>query len=325
VAEHVAGSIDEFVKMMNDKAVELGCKNTHFNNANGLPDETHHTSAYDLALIGRAAMQNETFRTITATTTYQIPPTNLQSETRYLSNHHKMLPNREHSYPDCIGGKTGYTDVARQTLVTFAKRGDLELVCVVMKTESPNQFTDTAALFDWGFENFQILNISENEKNYNIENSCFYNTNTSIFGNTSSIVTINKDGEIILPTTASFSDTQSNLTYDTVNDNSIGELTYTYGGKEVGKTTIDLSNMNISEYNFNSKSTADTPKATPAEPTAKASLDMKNIAMIAGAIIGSLIILIGLFLFIFRKFHFFRRRQIRKHRRMNRHFDDFNL
>jgi D-alanyl-D-alanine carboxypeptidase (penicillin-binding protein 5/6) len=329
VGEHVAGSVEAFANMMNQRAKELGCDNTNFVNCNGLPNENHVTSAHDLALIGRAAMHNETFRTITSTTSYTIPPTNLQVEPRYLSNHHKMLPKRKYYYPDCIGGKTGYTDVARQTLVTFAKRGDLELVCVVMKTESPNQFTDTKALFDWGFENFQIINIAQNEKKYNIENSSFFNTDSNIFGNTSSIVTINKNGAIILPTTAAFSDAQSNLSYDSTSDNSIGTLTYTYGGKEVGSTSIDLTALNIPQFNFNSVTKPTTASDAATDATAKAEIKNNtkiNILPIIVIVVIIFIIIIGIILFfVFRNYHFFKRRQIRKHRKMNRPFDDFDI
>ncbi|MFA9378133.1 MAG: D-alanyl-D-alanine carboxypeptidase family protein [Lachnotalea sp.] len=326
VAEHVSGSIEDFANLMNQRADELGCKNTHFNNANGLPDETHVTSAYDLALIGRAAMQNETFRTITSTTTYKIPPTNLQVETRYLSNHHKMLPNRKNAYADCIGGKTGYTNAARQTLVTFAKRGDLELVCVVMKTESPGQFTDTASLFDWGFDNFQLINISDNEKNYTINNASFYDTDTSIFGNTESIVTINKDGDIILPTTAVFTDTQSSLAYDSNNNNSIATLSYTYGGKPVGSTTIDLSNINVPEFNFNTVDTTTDSEVAPSDTATKNVIIFSRLNIIITIIIAFVVIALIIFLlFIFKNYHFFKRKSIRKHRRMNRQFDDFDI
>lgn len=329
VGEHVAGSVEAFANMMNQKAKELGCDNTNFVNCNGLPNENHVTSAHDLALIGRAAMHNEMFRTITATTSYTIPPTNLQVEPRYLSNHHKMLPNRKYYYPDCIGGKTGYTDVARQTLVTFAKRGDLELVCVVMKAESPSQFTDTKALFDWGFENFQIINIAQNEKKYNIENSSFFNTDSNVFGNTSSIVTINKNGAIILPTTAAFSDAQSNLTYDSTSNNSIGTLTYTYGGKDVGSTTIDLTALNIPQFNFSSVTTPTTsPNATTDSATKAVVKETSNVNVVPIIVITVIIFIILLSIilfFILRNYHFFKRRQIRKHRKMNRSFDDFDF
>jgi D-alanyl-D-alanine carboxypeptidase (penicillin-binding protein 5/6) len=326
VAEHISGSIEEFANLMNKRAEELGCENTYFCNANGLPDEAHHTSAHDLALIGRAAMQNETFRTITSSTKYTIPPTNLQVEPRYLSNHHKMLPNRTYYYPDCIGGKTGYTNVARQTLVTFAKRGDLELVCVVMKTESPSQFTDTSSLFDWGFDNFQVINISENEQNYTINNASFYNTDTSIFGNTNSIVTINKDGEIILPTTAAFADAQSNLNYDGNTNNSIATLAYTYGGREVGSTTIDLSNINIPEFNFNTVDNTSTTETPTQNTTPKNVVKFTPLSIVITVIIILvIIILLVVLIIVMKNYNFFKRKRIRKHRKMNRHFDDFDI
>lgn len=327
VAEHVGGSIEEFTNMMNKKAEELGCKNTHFTNANGLPDENHYTSAYDLALIGRAAMQNETFRTITSTTTYTIPPTNLQEETRYLSNHHKMLPKRLYAYADCIGGKTGYTNVARQTLVTFAKRGDLELVCVIMKTESPSQFTETAKLFDWGFENFQILNISNNEKDYTIQNSSFYDTDSSIFGNTDSMIEINKSGEIILPNTAAFTDATSTLNYTNDGSNSFATLSYSYGGKEIGSTTIELTNINIPDFNFSNSKSDNANDETSANEAPKKNVVMftKAQAIILSIILISLILITVVMLFLFRNYHFFKRRRIRKHRKLSRKLSDFDI
>lgn len=326
VAEHVGGSIEGFTEMMNKKAAELGCQNTHFSNANGLPDETHYSSAYDLALIGRAAMHNETFRTITATTSYTIPPTNLQEAARPLSNHHKMLPKRQHSYADCIGGKTGYTNVARQTLVTFAKRGDLELVCVIMKTESPSQYTETAKLFDWGFENFQILNISDNEKNYKMQNSSFFDTDSTIFGNTDSMIEINKLGEIILPNTASFSDATSSLSYTNDGSNSFATLSYLYGGKNVGSTTIELTNLNIPDFKFNNTNGQQDSSSTELNQTEKkVVVYTKGHIIIFVVVILVVITLIIAFLFLFRNYHFFKRRRIRKHRRLNRKLSDFDL
>lgn len=152
VAEHVGGSIQGFVDMMNQKAAELGCTNTHFTNPNGLPDENHYTTAYDYARISAAAFQNETFRKVFGTTYYEIPPTNKYSETRQLGNHHKMLlPSTEYYYDGIIGGKTGYTQVALNTLVTFANRNGKTLMCVTMRTEGRQVYRDTASLFDYGF------------------------------------------------------------------------------------------------------------------------------------------------------------------------------
>lgn len=326
VAEHIGGSIEEFTNMMNEKAASLGCQNSNFVNANGLPNENHYTSAYDLALIGRAAMQNETFRTITSTLSYTIPPTNLQEQARPLSNHHKMLAKRKYAYDGCIGGKTGYTNAARQTLVTFAKRGDLELVCVIMKTESPFQYTETSKLFDWGFENFQVLNISENETNYSIQNASFYNTDATIFGNTDSMIEINKSGEIILPNTASFSDAKSKLDYTNDGSNSFATLSYTYGGKEVGSTTIELTNTNVPEFTFSNTKSAESNKEVSSDTTSKKVVVFsKTQIIIFIVILVIIIILISLFIYFTRYHHFFKRRRIRKHRKLNRKLGDFDF
>lgn len=152
VAEHVAGSIEAFVERMNQKASELGCTGTHFSNTNGLPDENHYTTAHDMALIAAAAFQNETFRTVFTTRQYEIPPTPQYTEPRYLYNHHKMMqPDTEYYYEGCLGGKTGYTDDALNTLVTVASRDEKTLLCVTMRTQGRQVYTDTASLFDYGF------------------------------------------------------------------------------------------------------------------------------------------------------------------------------
>lgn len=152
VAEQIAGSIDAFVDLMNQKAAELGCTNTHFANPNGLPDENHYTTAHDMALIANAAYENETFRQVFTTRQYEIPPTSQYTETRYLYNHHKMMqPDTEYYYEGCLGGKTGYTEAALNTLVTFASRSEKTLLCVTMRTQGRQVYTDTASLFDYGF------------------------------------------------------------------------------------------------------------------------------------------------------------------------------
>lgn len=152
VAEHISGSIEAFVEKMNQKAAELGCTNTHFSNPNGLPDETHYTTVHDMALIANAAYQNETFRQIFSTRQYEIPPTPQYTETRYLYNHHKMMqPDTEYYYEGCLGGKTGYTETALNTLVTIASRNGKNLLCVTMRTQGRQVYTDTASLFDYGF------------------------------------------------------------------------------------------------------------------------------------------------------------------------------
>ena len=159
VAEHVGKGYDNFVKMMNDKAAELGCTDTHFNNPHGLPDDSHVTSAMDMALITREALENSSFYTIATTRRYEFPPTS-SGEQRLRLNHHQMMEGMEYEYEGCLGGKTGYTSKAGSTLVTFAQRDGMTLVCVVMNEDSPAQYTDTAALLDYGFSNFRKTDMS---------------------------------------------------------------------------------------------------------------------------------------------------------------------
>lgn len=160
VAEKVGGTIENFVQMMNDKAAELGCINTHFVNAHGLHDENHYTCARDMAIIMQAAMQNETFAEITRTTEYEYPKTNKSKEERAFVNHQKMLYDEEFYYKGCLGGKTGFTDAALNTLVTVAKRDGRKLICVVLRTNgSGKTFTESAKLLNYAFENFTRVEI----------------------------------------------------------------------------------------------------------------------------------------------------------------------
>lgn len=159
VAEYIGGTVQAFVDMMNQRAQELGCKNTHFVNANGLYADDHYTTARDMALIAQAAFQNETFRNIIKTPYYIIPPTNITAEERWINNHHQMIQEGEYYYEGCLGGKTGYTVKAGNTLVTYAERNSMRLVCVVLKGTT-EYYNDTKNLLNYGFNNFEKLKLS---------------------------------------------------------------------------------------------------------------------------------------------------------------------
>lgn len=158
IAEKVSGSTKKFVELMNERARQIGCTSTHFNNPNGLPDETHVTTASDMAKISKAAWFNPLFRKFVTKDLFEIPPTNVFSETRYLLNHHKMMAGRDYAYDGVLGGKTGYTDAAGSTLVTYAKRDDTILLVVVMGSVNGG-WADTAALLDYGFGSFERVNM----------------------------------------------------------------------------------------------------------------------------------------------------------------------
>lgn len=256
IAEHVGGDYDTFVQMMNDKAAELGCQNTHFNNPHGLPDENHHTCAYDMALISQAALKNETFRLITSTKKYTIPPTNKHEEPTYMSNHHKMLNKYEgdarYLYDGCIGGKTGYTSAANSTLVTFAERDGMTLICVVMNEQSPNHYLDTANLLNYCFENFQLWNVAENETNYTsdvMENK--------IFANEEAFLALDKESFIVLPKAVAFTDAVSEVKEDTTSKDKVGSIQYTYAERNVGKADIKITGAKVSEFPFQEQNVKD--------------------------------------------------------------------
>ncbi len=250
VAEHVAGDISSFADMMNAKAKELGCENTHFANPNGLHNDNHYTSAYDMALISKAAMENSTFRKITSTKRYTIPPTNKQSETRYLRNHQQMLnpynyPQYEYEY--CIGGKTGYTTDALATLVTFAEKDGMDLVCVVMRAASPslnvNEYTDTINLLNFAFENYTKYTTTDTDTTENLDSSPFFTKYNYLFSKEDSPLQVSNDASVVLPITAEYKEAQKQVTYYSDiklqdGENIIGNISYTYGGKTVGSSDI---------------------------------------------------------------------------------------
>lgn len=170
LAEHVGGTMDSFAAMMTDRAKELGCVNTNFTNAHGLHDENHYTCAYDMAKIALEAYDTqELFMKMCSTLTYECPPTNKQPETRVWGNNNRLInPYEEAYYKDCIGGKTGYTNEAGGTLVTYAKINDRPLLCVIMKsTNSAAAYADTTALYDYVKANVSADMYKKLDEQYN--------------------------------------------------------------------------------------------------------------------------------------------------------------
>ena len=236
VAEHVGGSLSEFCDMMNEKAKSLGCENTHFVNANGLHDDNHYTTAYDMALITRAAIKNEKFMEITSTNYYEIAPTNKNSETRYLWQDNKLInESSEYYYSYCQGGKTGFTDEAGGTLVAWAKYNDLQLICVTLNASTNSEnYADSAALFRYFFGNYtyrsvlsdyefsaQDLTRAQNYLNdyYNCENAGYL------------YLAVDNTQKVLLPDTVAEEDLVFTFTPESerITASIIGSLTISYG------------------------------------------------------------------------------------------------
>lgn len=164
IAEAAAGSIDEFAVMMNETAKRAGAQNSNFVNAHGLSDENHYTTAYDMAMICRYALHNETFRKVFSTYKYVMPPTNKQEEERPFINQHYMVSDPALKYDGIIGGKAGWTRVSKCTLVTAAERDGRTLIAVVMKcVYDDDKYADTKALLDWGFEEFDAIELTTSD------------------------------------------------------------------------------------------------------------------------------------------------------------------
>jgi len=165
LAIEIAGSVEEFAVMMNARAKELGALNTTFLNPNGLHEEGHVTTVYDLAMIAKSAMKNEQFRTLVSTYRHVIPATNKQEE-RYMYNTNRLIydektqvpvlgVNRPAKYDGAIGIKTGYTSHAQSCLVSGALRDGTELIAVVLQSSDAGRFGDCIAMLDYGFANYR--------------------------------------------------------------------------------------------------------------------------------------------------------------------------
>lgn len=254
-AEYISGSITEFVDLMNLRAREIGCTDTHFTNTNGLHDPDHYTSVYDLALISCHYFQNEMLCKISNTPRYHFEATATQPDDFIKKNKH-LLINGEIPYDGILGGKTGFTSDSRQTLVTCAERNGMKLICVVFKEESPDQFNDTVELLDYGFQNFQVLNVSENEQKYNIESTGFLRIGNDVFGKSKPLLSIDTDSYVIIPNMVTFQDLDSTIDYSKSDGNRIAEISYSYHNMYVGKAYLNLAVGSASNYEFDTNMTA---------------------------------------------------------------------
>ena len=261
VAEHISGTTwQDFGPIMNERARELGCVDSHFVNPNGLPNEDHYTSAYDLAMIGRAFFANEALCKMTMTHMLHILPSERQPDDIMEVNKMELIPGGKYAYPYLVGCKTGYTDVARSTLVSCAEKDGLKLICVVMKDENPNYYEDTISLFDYGFSNFQSVNISQTETKYNIENAGSFYSGNDIFGNSKPILELNRDACITLPNTITFQDAVSSISYDDTEPGQAAVITYTYNDVVLGSASLDFTASEKGSSVFQ-----DTAEAIPSE------------------------------------------------------------
>ncbi len=296
LGEHVAGSIEAFAQMMNERAAQLGAKHTHFVNPSGVHDETHVTTPYDMAMIMRACALNEKFMQVASARTYTIMPTNLQEEERPVANLHRMIfPSYSEYYEYAVAGKTGYTTPARNTLVTYAEKDDMQLICVVMHC-SGTTYEDTETLLEYGFNNFTMYQPAQTDDRYTMESHGFFDSSFSQDRQAS--IEFAGDGWVILPNGVSFFDTEPQLSYvnQPEEDSDIfADLAYYYEGMEVGQARLRLITEAPDAFDFSQHSPeGETAAAQTEAPQPEEQVILINIWYIVGGVILILLIIIGI-------------------------------
>ena len=217
-----------------DRAKELGCTNTVFTNPTGLPDDNQHTTAHDLALIMQAAIRNDSFRTISGATSYTIPATNVSGGTRNLTSSFTMTdPASASYYEGCIGGRESTTTASGSVLVTAAQRNGTTLIAVVMNGATGQTANEAISLLDYGFSNFQLLDLSEDD---------FH---------------ILSGGTVMVPSGATADDL---TTEDTESDGQILR-TYSFGGTQVGTAVVEDPSQESSSDVLENDENMDSAKA----------------------------------------------------------------
>lgn len=295
LGSNTEGGYDNFIKLMNEKAKELGCTNSNFINSHGLHDDNHYTSARDMALIGAAAFQNADFRRITSTLQYTIPVTNITNETRTFQNHHKMLFDwRSQYYEYCVGGKTGYTDKALNTLVTFATKDDVNLVAVVLRTHgSGNTYVDTRAMLDYAFENFSKVSVTVDSVD------------------AEGLKSVDKNAYVMLPMGITFDDLDCSVENPANLGDKTGNVTYTYEGQVVGEFE-----MTITDEYYNKLHGIETKKSD-AEDEGDSAKGNSVLSIVLKVLLVVVVIIVVLFLALLG-FATYRRAQIQKRRKARR-------
>lgn len=308
-------AISVFADMMNARAKEAGATDSHFANPHGLFLEDHYTTCYDMAMITRAAAANDEFLKIESNTTYTIPATNKQSETLPIANRHQMMfPNNPVYYEGILGGKTGYVDQSGTTLVTFARRNGMTLISVVMRSNSANVYNDTKLLLDYGFNNFSLSNVSENEKNFSFSNST--NKLDTVFGSSTPLIELGTEGNVVLPKGVTLADCKSELDFldsSEQTDGKIANIAYYYADKNVGGTSLVLnSNDNSFEFGPKKNTKSNTNKSK------KGSININIWILLTIVIIIAVIILVIRYTRVIQNFNRKRRRRSRRRRRQKR-------
>lgn len=254
LAEHMSGSVEEFSKLMNEKAKSLGCLNTNFVNPNGIQNKNHYSTAYDLALIGKYALKFPDIKRIAMVKQYTLPTTNKYDKTDRIFNATNGLINddvlNKNYYEYATGLKTGYTDASGYCIVSTAKKDDKELIAVILNSDSiSKRYSDCKTLFNYGFNNYGYITIQDEKavvKQVEIENGSKSSKNLNVAVKDKIEVFTKNDTDLskLEPTIEINENLKAPLAENTV----IGKITYNIDGEEITSDLIAGGSVYPSDF-----------------------------------------------------------------------------
>lgn len=325
LAVHDAGTIAAFAEKMNERAVQAGAKNTHFNNPSGEHETNHYTTPYDMCMIMRDCIQIDEFVKIAGARVYTLQPTNKRKEEIDIYALHKMLfPTSEYYYEYCVCGKTGYTDQARNTLVTYAEKDGMKLICVVMGCGKGVQYSDSEALFDYGFSNFSVVDASDSEERFTLRDAGIF-ASEGMMSASSFNIEIPEESLVVLPTGVGLNKVDTEIQYlENAEDGCFAEVDYKYQDTVVGSARLKMSTAATGDTDaFDFDSHAETESSAETESingnnqlndiwSRTKNIDVRVIIAVIAAIV--LIVIIGIVITIRKKdnrIHFNKKRRRR--------------
>lgn len=252
LAEHISGSIDEFANLMNKKATEIGCKDTHFTNPSGIHDENHYTTSYDLSLIARYCMLNKNFRNIVSQKSCTINRTNKSDVRTYKNTNDLINPSSKYYLEECVGIKTGYTSQAKNCLISACSKNNLALICVVlgsnqMSNGESSRYQDSINLFKYGYSNYSVKTFANKDdiiKNIEVKNGTKETRNLDLILE-DSISGLLKNGENIPDASITLN---NNISAPIAKGTVLGTISYNIDNMQYTKNLIASHDVNKDDF-----------------------------------------------------------------------------
>lgn len=298
LAEHVAGSISDFVLLMNEKAEMLGLKNTHFVNPSGLHDDNQYTCASDMAKIFQCAMSYPIFIQISSSISFRHAPIRKyknpeNSNNLVLNTNSIMIPGSGYYYNKAIAGKTGYTSLAGYNLAASAKSEGMTLICVVLGGKSEKvRFEETKKLFEFHFANYKSLSIKDTDPRFSDSISTLSINDVNLIESLN--IVCNENAHITLPKYANENNVKSTIDFkvkDPYNKYAIGYIDYYLDDELVGSCTLEGRNIETMEIYTNYLNLSNSPNINQDNQNQKNAVEVNNPnALISRDINGELVI-----------------------------------